>query len=92
MRPAFVRLRDAHHRRRLHTGVLATALRALGGCVSLPTGPSVATVPGTGPETPRHATLDPPTLLPAVGATSLPVPFGATGEPVGVNIGNPFGA
>ncbi|MCA3107396.1 MAG: hypothetical protein IOD09_15185 [Rhodocyclaceae bacterium] len=48
MRPAFVRLRDAHHRRRLHTGVLATALLALGGCVSIPTGPSVATFPGTG--------------------------------------------
>jgi hypothetical protein len=32
----------------MRNGVLAAALLALGGCVSIPTGPSVATFPGTG--------------------------------------------
>lgn len=48
MRPALIPLRDARHRRRVRTGALAAALLALGGCVSIPTGPSVATFPGTG--------------------------------------------
>ena len=39
------RLRDM---RRVHTCALAAALIAVGGCVSIPTGPSVATFPGTG--------------------------------------------
>ena len=34
--------------RRMRTGALAAALLALGGCVSIPSGPSVATFPGTG--------------------------------------------
>jgi hypothetical protein len=34
--------------RRARTGALGLALLALGGCVSIPTGPSVATFPGTG--------------------------------------------
>lgn len=42
MRPALIPLR------RVRTGALAAALLALGGCVSIPTGPSVATFPGTG--------------------------------------------
>jgi len=48
MRPALIPLRDARHRRSVRTGALAAALLALGGCVSIPTGPSVATFPGTG--------------------------------------------
>jgi len=48
MRPALIPLRDARHRRRMRNGALAAALLALGGCVSIPTGPSVATFPGTG--------------------------------------------
>ena len=48
MRPALIPRRDARHRPRVRAAALAAALLALGGCVSIPTGPSVATFPGTG--------------------------------------------
>ncbi len=42
------RVRGARGLRRAGTSALIVALLALGGCVSIPTGPSVATFPGTG--------------------------------------------
>ena len=48
MRPAFIPLGDARHQPRVRAAALAAVLLALGGCVSIPTGPSVATFPGTG--------------------------------------------
>ena len=42
------RARGTRGLRRARTGALVVALLALGGCVSIPTGPSVATFPGTG--------------------------------------------
>jgi len=44
-----------------------------------------------GATSPGFGTIESITLMPAVGTTSLTVAFGATGEPFGLNIGNPFG-
>lgn len=49
-----------------------------------------ATFTNTGSVTPGFGTVSSIALMPAVGTTSLTVAFGATGEPFGVNIGNPF--
>jgi len=50
-----------------------------------------ATFAGTGSVTPGFGTIESITLMPVVGSTSLTVAFSGTGEPFGLDIGNPFG-